>query len=72
VGIAGQYHPPGFAAWATPQVTVISGGQRDILPEVKAAYALYGSRIYHTAEDGAVRVTMSRTAVHVQTWRRER
>jgi competence protein ComEC len=65
-------NPPGFAAWATPQVTVISGGQRDILPEVKAAYALYGSRIYHTAEDGAVRVTMSRTAVHVQTWRRER
>jgi competence protein ComEC len=65
-------NPPGFAAWATPQVIVISGGQGDISPEVKAAYASAGSRVLHTAEDGAVRVTLTRARLHVQTWRNER
>jgi competence protein ComEC len=65
-------NPPGFAAWATPRATVISGGLGDVSAEVKAAYASTGSRVYHTAEDGAVHVTLSRFALHVQTWRGQR
>jgi competence protein ComEC len=62
-------NPPGFAAWATPQAVVISGGQGDISADVKHAYASAGCRVFHTAEDGAVRVTLTRAKLHVQTWR---
>jgi competence protein ComEC len=65
-------NPPGFAAWSTPQVTVISGGLSDISPVVKSAYTAVGSRVFHTAEDGAVRVTLAPAVVHVQTWRGQR
>ncbi len=49
-----QYHPPGFAAWSTPEWTVISGSPRDRSPEVEHAYASRGSAVLHTAECGAV------------------
>jgi hypothetical protein len=62
-------NPPGFAAWATPDVTVISGGAGDISEEVKQAYRAYGSSVYHTAEVGAVRVTIRPEGMYTQTWR---
>ncbi len=49
-----QYHPPGFAAWSTPEWTIISGSPRDRSPEVEHAYASRGSAVLHTAECGAV------------------
>lgn len=60
---------PGFAQWATPEVTVISGGRNDISAEVQHAYRTAGSQVFHTAEDGAVRVTLTRGGVIPQTWR---
>ncbi len=64
-------NPPGFAAWATPRVTVISGSRSDISEDVNEAYHAAGSRVYHTAQDGAVRVTLRQDGVYVQTWREE-
>ncbi len=51
--------PPGFAAWSSPEWTVVSGGQRDRLEAVTNAYATRGSRVLHTADSGAVRVSIS-------------
>ena len=46
--------PPGFATWCTPEVTVISGGRAASAKSVVADYAAAGSRVFHTAESGAV------------------
>jgi len=54
-----QCHPPGFAAWSTPEWTVISGGLRDRAPEVEHAYASRGSQVLHTAECGAVSLSVA-------------
>jgi competence protein ComEC len=62
-------NPAGFAEWTTPEMTVISGARSDISEEVKNAYRGVGSRVYHTAEDGAVRITLRRDSVFAQTWR---
>jgi competence protein ComEC len=62
-------NPPGFAAWARPHATVISGAQRDINPQVQSAFRGAGSSVYHTAQDGAVRVTLRPEGMYVQTWR---
>ncbi|MBW3599149.1 MAG: hypothetical protein KY475_18000 [Planctomycetes bacterium] len=71
MGLSGQYHPAGFAEWSTPDVTVISGAQSDVSPDVKAAYRAVGSRVFHTAEDGAVRITLRSDRLFAQTWRGE-
>lgn len=63
--------PPGFATWAKPQWIVISGSRSDISTEVRDTYRAAGSQVFHTAEDGAVRVTLRRDGVYLQTWRSE-
>lgn len=65
-------NPPGFAAWSTPRATIISGGASDISDDVKEAYQAVGSQVFHTAEDGAVRVTLRDGDLRIQTWREER
>jgi competence protein ComEC len=65
-------NPPGFAAWAKPQATIISGAQRDVNFQVQSAYRAAGSHVYHTAQNGAVRVTLRAEGMYVQTWRRQR
>ena len=57
-----QSDPQRLAAWSTPNWLVVSGGHRIDLGPTRLAYQAVGSRIMHTGEDGAVRVTIDRAA----------
>jgi len=59
--------PPGFATWSTPEWTVISGDPRDRLEAVENAYAARGGQVLHTANTGAVRVSIGRE-LEVERW----
>lgn len=65
--------PTGFSLWSTPEHVVISGGRSvaDIpdLEQVKHSYAARGAEVYHTAEDGCVRVELRAGGVSVATFR---
>ena len=63
-------NPPGFAAWSTPEWTIVSGG-RSSLQSTKArqAYEAAGSQVLHTARRGAVRVRLDEAGVEVDWWR---
>jgi hypothetical protein len=63
-----QCHPPGFAAWSTPQWTVINGGERDRLDRVANAYHARGSQVLHTATGGAIHVAIREGRVAVDCW----
>ena len=58
--------PPGFLAWSTPEWTVVSGGQSDRLPAINQAFSAQGSRVLHTAEDGAVSISIAGGQVSVK------
>lgn len=60
--------PPNFAAWSTPEFTIISGGPRDRLESVSTAYSQRGSQVLHTADDGAVEVTIAPGRFDVECW----
>lgn len=55
--------PQGFAEWSTPELVVISGGRNveDIptIERVKNSYRLGGAEVFHTAEDGCIRVEIN-------------
>ncbi len=53
-----QSEPAALAAWSTPRWAVISGDRRYDLRPVVATYQAAGSRVLHTADTGAVRVTI--------------
>ena len=57
--------PAGFAQWSTPEFAVISGSRNveDIptIERVKNSYRLGGAEVFHTAEDGCVRVEVQAT-----------
>jgi competence protein ComEC len=52
-------NPPGFAAWSTPELVVVSGSHSDRRPEVERAYQRHGASIAHTADTGAVTVSIA-------------
>lgn len=56
-------NPAGFAAWSTPEVVVISGGQETNLAAVREAYTSQGATVLHTASDGAIQITLGRDGV---------
>ncbi|MHB1033808.1 MAG: ComEC/Rec2 family competence protein [Pirellulales bacterium] len=64
-----QSSPPGFAAWSKPDWVIVSGSFRQNAEAVVASYREGGSRVLHTAIDGAVRVTIDRIGSHVAAWR---
>jgi competence protein ComEC len=64
--------PPGFADWSRPEWTVVSGGASDRTRAVQAAYEARGSRVLHTADRGAVRVTIAGDQLSVDCWREDR
>ena len=71
VGLAGQYHPTGFAAWSTPEFVVISGSHGRENQAVETAYEQRAAEVFHTAHGGAVRVDIDRTgAISVRSWRK--
>jgi competence protein ComEC len=65
--------PTGFSLWSTPEHVVISGGRnaQDIpdIESVKDSYRARGAEVYHTAEDGCVRVELRAGGVRVTTFR---
>jgi len=63
-----QSNPPGLAAWSTPEWVVISGSHRWDTGPVEAAYRAAGSRVFHTADTGAVSVTIDATGVSVESF----
>jgi hypothetical protein len=69
VGLAGQYHPPGFAAWTTPEWVIISGDNRSNRPQVSDAYRARGATVLNTSLRGAVKVTVARNGFQVSSWR---
>jgi len=64
-----QSNPPGFAAWSTPEWVVISGGHEQNLPGVIDTYLRQGAVVLHTAEVGAVQVSIVAGDVQVTSHR---
>jgi len=58
-------NPPGLAAWSTPEWVVISGSRRWDLSAIEATYRAAGCEIIHTADVGAVSVTIDASGVSV-------
>ena len=58
-------NPPGLAAWSTPEWVVISGSRRWDLSAIEATYRAAGCEILHTADAGAVSVTIDASGVSV-------
>ncbi|HET6880172.1 MAG TPA: ComEC/Rec2 family competence protein [Pirellulales bacterium] len=65
-------NPPGFAAWSTPELAIVSGSFNDRRPEVERAYTDWGARVFNTAESGAIRVTIDRAGLRAATWKSPR
>ncbi|MGH7689717.1 MAG: ComEC/Rec2 family competence protein [Gemmatimonadaceae bacterium] len=62
-------NPPGFAAWSTPELAIVSGSFNDRRPEVERAYLASGARLLNTADSGAIRVTIDAAGWHAATWK---
>jgi competence protein ComEC len=65
--------PGRFAEWSTPEYVVISGrqslGDAATIESVKNSFRLHGAEVFHTAEDGCVRVEISRQELAVASFR---
>ena len=61
-------NPPGLAAWSTPEWVVISGSSRWDPGPVESAYEAAGGRVLHTADTGAVSVTIDAAGLRVGTF----
>jgi competence protein ComEC len=63
-------NPPGFSAWCTPEWVVISGGHaNDSAGSVRSGYEAAHARVFHTADDGAVRFRFTQDSVSAFRWR---
>jgi competence protein ComEC len=68
--------PTGFALWSTPEHVVISGARNaedeaDI-DAVMDSYRARGAEVYHTAQDGCVRIELGASGVRIATFRPHR
>jgi competence protein ComEC len=68
---SGGSDPPGLIEWCSPETVVVSGSRRDVSPAVTRAYSARGAKVFHTALDGAVTVTLSNGDVRVAAFRLE-
>jgi competence protein ComEC len=66
-------NPGRFADWCMPKHVVISGskplGDEAVIESVKDSFRLRGAEVYHTAEDGCVRVEIDDRGIAIQTTR---
>ncbi|HVA45437.1 MAG TPA: ComEC/Rec2 family competence protein [Pirellulales bacterium] len=62
-------NPPGFAAWSTPEVAVVSGSANDRRPEVDRAYRQRGACVLNTADCGAIHLAVTRERIEASTWK---
>jgi competence protein ComEC len=65
--------PGRFAEWSTPEYVIISGGRSlgdaVTVESVKNSFRLHGAEVFHTAEDGCVRVEITRQHLSVASFR---
>jgi competence protein ComEC len=61
-----QSEPASLAAWSRPHWAIISADRRLDLRPVVATYQAVGSRVLHTAETGAVSVTIDPSGMRVE------
>jgi competence protein ComEC len=57
---------PALAAWCKPEWVVVSGSRRWDLAPLRKTYGAVGSTILHTAQSGAVEVTIDPAGVAVR------
>jgi len=55
--------------WARPREVIVSGGRRAERPEVEAALRVRGSGVHITAQDGAIRATLTSSEIEIRRWR---
>jgi len=60
--------PARFVEWCKPQWVIISAGRAEHMDEYKEGYRRTGAKVLHTAESGAVRVTIRNGDVLVRSW----
>ena len=57
--------PAGFAAWCQPEFVIISGGKSFDASDAIEAYQGANAKVFHTADSGAVTVTLTSDEVTV-------
>jgi competence protein ComEC len=66
-------NPGKFADWCSPEYVVVSGskplGDEAVIESVKDSFRLRGAEVFHTAEDGCVRVEIGIHGIVIQTTR---
>lgn len=62
--------PPGLAAWCRPEWVIVSGSRSKDWEATAIAYRAGGAKLVHTAECGAVHVTIDPRGIHVIPFRR--
>jgi competence protein ComEC len=62
-------NPQGLADWCRPEWVVISGGRASDVSDVEQSYRAGGSQVLHTADAGAVAVTIERGEIEVHSFR---
>jgi len=66
-------NPGKFADWCRPEQVIVSGskplGDEAVIESVKDSFRLRGAEVFHTAEDGCVRVEIGGGGVVIETMR---
>lgn len=60
--------PPGFAAWSTPEVVVVSGTTSTVDRNVQLTYQQAGARVLYTAQRGAISAVVDAGGVEISTY----
>jgi competence protein ComEC len=63
-----QSDPPGFAAWSTPELVIISGAGGNEADPAAATYREAGADVLHTHRHGMVRVLLRQDQIRPSTW----
>jgi competence protein ComEC len=63
-----QSDPPGFAAWSTPELVVISGARSNETEPVVATYRRAGAVVLQTNQQGAVHISLQPGSLSLATW----
>jgi hypothetical protein len=65
-----QYHPPGFAAWSSPEWVVISSGGNDQVEPVIRTYEHVGAHVLVTSDVGLIQLKVHPdSCFQVNSWR---
>ncbi len=60
--------PPGFAAWSTPEIVIVSGGPNTVDRNVQLSYQKAGAEVLYTAQRGAITAVVDADGVEISTF----